>query len=86
MPISNPTVEVSDLSRAAENAVLSQEIAVGQKLIHVIPTEFMLDVLSGIEDLVGLAGYRLGVQFLVFCQSEHVENLQRLRASGLAAA
>ena len=77
--ISNPTVEVSDLSRAAENAVFSQEIAVGQKLIHAIPTEFMLDGQSGIEDPVGLAGYRLGVQFFwVLCQSEHVENLQRL--------
>ena len=45
--ISNPTVEVSDLSRAAENAVFSQDIAVGQKLIHALPTEFMLDGQKG---------------------------------------
>ena len=77
--ISNPTVEVSDLSRAAENAVFSQDISVGQKLIHALPTEFMLDGQKGIEDPVGLAGYRLGVRFFwVFCQSEHAENLERL--------
>jgi len=77
--ISNPTVEVSDLSRAAENAVFSQDIAVGQKLIHALPTEFMLDGQTGIEDPVGLAGYRLGVRFFwIFCQSEHTDNLIRV--------
>jgi cell division protein FtsA len=77
--ISAPTVQVSDLSRAAENAVFSQDVAVGQRLIHALPTEFILDGQHGIEDPVGLSGYRLSVRFFwVFCQSEHVENLNRL--------
>tara|TARA_Y100001970_G_scaffold290274_1_gene423374 strand:- start:28852 stop:30078 length:1227 start_codon:yes stop_codon:yes gene_type:complete len=84
VPIKDGEVKYGDVDRVIETAQ-AMPIPADQRLLHVLPRDYIIDQQDGIKEPLGMAGARLEAKVhLVTCSENSSQNIQKcIRASGL---
>ncbi|MFL2697909.1 MAG: cell division protein FtsA [Gammaproteobacteria bacterium] len=84
VPIKDGEVRYSDVDRVIETAQ-AMAIPADQKLLHVLPRDYIIDKQDGIKEPLGMAGSRLEAKVhLVTCSENSSQNIHTcVRACGL---
>jgi len=84
VPIKDGEVRYSDVDRVIETAQ-AMAIPADQKLLHVLPRDYIIDKQDGIKEPLGMAGARLEAKVhLVTCSENSSQNIHKcVKACGL---